>query len=94
MPRKAAHPRTAGRRTTLTLPAAALARAERLARTRNVNLSTLVGEALTEGLALQAATERSDEVLRAYQRAFAGLSETEIMTLDGIILDPVAKKKS
>jgi hypothetical protein len=38
------------RRTTLSLPAEPLDEAERIARTRHVNLSVVVGEALTEGL--------------------------------------------
>ena len=60
------------RRTTLTLPADALTQAQRIASARKVNLSTVIAEALHEGLRLQTATERSEEVLSAYKKAFSG----------------------
>ena len=41
---------SAKRRTTLTLPADSLRQAERIARARKVNLSTVVAEALSNGL--------------------------------------------
>ena len=76
------------RRTTLTLPADSLAQAERIARARRVNLSTVISEALSAGLRLDAAAQRSDQVLKAYQTAFAGFSNEEMSILDGIILEP------
>ncbi|MBZ5623283.1 MAG: type II toxin-antitoxin system CcdA family antitoxin [Acidobacteriia bacterium] len=79
----------AKRRTTLTLPADSLTQAARIARTRKVNLSTVISEALSEGLRVQAATERSEEVLRAYRQAFGGFSEEELSILDGVLLEPV-----
>lgn len=75
------------RRTTLTLPADSLAHAERIARARNVNLSTVVAESLAEGLRLQADRERSEAVLAAYRQAFTGFSEEELLALDGVILE-------
>jgi post-segregation antitoxin (ccd killing protein) len=78
------------RRTTLTLPADSLTQAERIARARRVNLSTVISEALSEGLRLNAAAERREEVLKAYRSAFAGFSEEEISILDGVILAPEA----
>jgi post-segregation antitoxin (ccd killing protein) len=78
--------KSAKRRTTLTLPSDILAYAERIARARNVNLSTVIAEALAEGLRAQQAAERSDEVLRSYRRAFSGFSETEMLLLDGVLL--------
>jgi len=66
--------------------------AERIARLRNVTLSTVISEVLAEGLRLRSAVERSDRVLKAYQQAFAGFSEEEMMILDGIVLEPVAKR--
>ncbi|MCP5118489.1 MAG: hypothetical protein GY953_47360, partial [bacterium] len=65
------------RRTTLTLPADSLRRAERVARARSVSLSTVVSEALAEGLRMHAATERSEDVLNTYKRAFSGFTEEE-----------------
>jgi hypothetical protein len=56
------------RRTTLTLPAGLLAEAERIAHARKVNLSTVIAEALNDGLRLQVPTERSHEVLDRYKR--------------------------
>ncbi len=78
------------RRTTLTLPADSLTRAERVARARSVNLSTVVSEALAEGLRMQAATERSEEILNTYKRAFSGFTEEETAILDGVILEAKA----
>jgi hypothetical protein len=77
----------ASRRTTLTLPAESLRRAERIARARKVNLSAVVAEALEEGLRAQVAIERGEDVLDAYRRPFQGLSDEEVMLLDGIILE-------
>jgi hypothetical protein len=80
------------RRTTLTLPADSLTQAERIARARRVNLSTVVSEALSEGLKLQAAAERSEQVLNAYKKAFAGFSDDEMSILDGVILEPANRR--
>ena len=81
--------RSPKRRTTLTLPADALSDAERIARSRNVTLSTVIAEALTDGLQLRAAAKRGEQVLRAYEKAFAGFSAEELMVLDGIALEPL-----
>jgi post-segregation antitoxin (ccd killing protein) len=80
--------RSLKRRTTLTLPADALTQAERIARARKVNLSTVVAEALSEGLMRHTAAERGEEVLNTYKRAFGGFSDEEMNVLDGIILEP------
>jgi post-segregation antitoxin (ccd killing protein) len=80
--------RSLKRRTTLTLPADALTQAERIARARRVNLSTVVSEALSDGLRRQTAAERSEDVLNAYKKAFGGFSDHEMSLLDGIILEP------
>jgi post-segregation antitoxin (ccd killing protein) len=84
--------RSAKRRTTLTLPLDSLSRAQRIARSRNVNLSSVIAEALEEGLRVHAAAQRSEEVLKAYQQAFAGFSKEELMILDGIILEPASRR--
>jgi hypothetical protein len=76
------------RRTTLTLPADALTRAEQIARARKVNLSTVISEALSEGLQRHVAAERGEEILKTYKRAFGGFSDEEMQILDGIILEP------
>ena len=52
-------------RTTLTLPSDSLTKAKHIARARGVNLSTVISEALSEGLRLHEATKRSEEVLSA-----------------------------
>jgi post-segregation antitoxin (ccd killing protein) len=75
------------RRTTLTLPTDSLAQAERVARSRHVNLSTVVSEALSEGLKVYADAERSRQVLSSYQKAFSGFSAEELLALDGILLE-------
>jgi predicted nucleic acid-binding protein/post-segregation antitoxin (ccd killing protein) len=79
-------------RTTLTLPSDSLVKAKRIARARGVNLSAVVSEALAEGLRLHAATERSEEVLSAYRKAFSGFTEDEMSILDGIILEPSKRR--
>jgi post-segregation antitoxin (ccd killing protein) len=82
----------AKRRTTLTLPADSLTQAQRIARARKVNLSAVIAEALSEGLRVHAATERSEEVLNGYKKAFSGLSDEEVAILDGVILEPAARR--
>ncbi len=81
------------RRTTLTLPADSLIQAERIARARRVNLSIVISEALENGLRMHAAAERSQQVLNAYQKAFKGLSDEEVLLLDGIVLDPPGERR-
>jgi predicted nucleic acid-binding protein len=57
-----------------------------------VNLSTVIAEALSEGLRLQTAAERNEEVLESYKRAFSGFSDEEISILDGVILEPKSRR--
>jgi hypothetical protein len=84
---KQRHRSSAKRRTTLTLPADSLTQAERIARARKTTLSAVIAEALADGLRIHAAAERSEEVLSAYRKAFAGFSDQEMMLLDGIVLE-------
>jgi hypothetical protein len=58
-----------------------------------VNLSVIVAEALAEGLQKYAAAERAEQVVNAYRKAFAGLSPVEMAIVDGIILQPVKKRR-
>jgi len=57
-----------------------------------VNLSTVIAEALSEGLRLHEAAKRSEEVLNGYRKAFAGFSDEEMAILDGVILKPVGRR--
>lgn len=82
------------RRTTLTLPVDSLSQAERIASARNVNLSTVISEVLTEGLRSYNAAQRSEQVLDAYQRAFSRFTDDEMAILDGITLEPIGPRKS
>lgn len=75
-------------RTTVTLPAKSLREAHRIARARKVNLSTVIAEALSEGLRQQTAAERSEGVLEGYKKAFADFTDDEMAILDGVILEP------
>jgi hypothetical protein len=77
------------RRTTLTLPNDSLLQAEQIARFRKVNLSTVVSEALAEGLRLNSAAARSQQALVEYRNPFSGFSDDEMAILDGIILEPI-----
>ena len=83
----------AKRRTTLTLPADSPAQAERIARARKVNLSVVVSEALSDGLRMHTAAERSEQVLNAYKKAFIGFSDEEMMVLDGVVLEPAPRRR-
>ena len=74
------------RRTTETLPVDSLAQAEQIARTKRVNLSTVISEALAEGLRLHTVAERSEKVLQLYKNAFSHFSDEELLVLDGVIL--------
>jgi hypothetical protein len=76
------------RRTTLTLPADVLMQAQRMARAKRVNLGTVISEALSDGLRMRAAAERSNELLSAYKTAFSAFSDEEKIILDGLLLDP------
>jgi hypothetical protein len=80
------------RRTTLTLPVDALTQAERIARARKVNLSTVVSEAISEGLRVHSALERSEQIFNSYKKAFSGLTDDEMAILDGIILEPASRR--
>ena len=81
------------RRTTLTLPSASLDLAERIARERHLNLSSVVGEALQRGLREEEFTRRSESILQAYSNAFAGFSAEELLMLDGIVFEESAPEK-
>lgn len=75
------------RRTTLTLPAESLNQAQKIAHARRVNLSTVISEVIAEGLKLEVARSRSEEILACYRRAFSGFSEDELAILDGVMLE-------
>jgi len=79
------------RRTTLTLPADSLQELEKIARSRKVNLSTVVAEAVNEAASEHRARRRTAEVLESYRKAFAGFSAEELMILDGIMLESPGK---
>lgn len=87
---KRKNPNTAGakRRRTLTLGAETLLEAKRIATARGRTLNTVIAEALSEGLRYLAATERSQQVLKSYKRAFSSFSDQETLMLDGVMLEP------
>ena len=77
------------RRTTLTLPEACLEIAERIARERHLNLSSVVGEALKRGLYEEEQEQRSEAILHAYSKAFEGFSANELLLLDGVVSEEI-----
>jgi post-segregation antitoxin (ccd killing protein) len=79
--------RKATSRTTVTLPAASLEQARQVARARNVNLSTVVAEALAESLRQQDAARRPERILESYRQTFRGLTPKELLAVDGVILE-------
>ena len=84
--------RSSTRETPPTLPSDSLGEFERLALSQNVTLSAVIAKALTDGLQRGASAERGEQVLRAYEQAFAGFSEEDLMVLDGIALEPLPAK--
>ncbi len=90
MPRK---PAPAKRRTTLTLPADSLLQAQKIARSRRVNLSTVISEVVATGLQFENAKHRRTQVLENYRRAFTGFSPDELAILDGVILEPKPRRR-
>jgi hypothetical protein len=81
------------RRTTLTLPEECLELAERIARERHLNLSSVVGEALQRGLWEEEQAQRSEAIRHAYSKAFAGFSAAELLLLDGIVSEKLPPEK-
>ena len=82
------------RRTTLTLPASTLDTARRLANKRKVHLSVVVNEALEEGLRQKLALERAENFVERMSRAFTGLTEEELLLVNGIHLaEPKARRR-
>jgi hypothetical protein len=77
------------RRTTLTLPSDSLLQAQKIADSRQVNLSTVISEVVSVGLQLEGARHRRNQILENYRKAFTGFSEDELAILDGVILEPV-----
>ena len=86
MPRKQA---ALKRRTTLTLPSDSLLQAQKIAHSRQVNLSTVISEVVAAGLRLESARHRRNRILENYRTAFTGFSGDELAILDGVILEPV-----
>jgi hypothetical protein len=66
--------------------------AKEIARAKDLTLSTVVSEALSEGLRMNTAAERSKEVLNAYKSAFFDFLDEEMAILDGVILSCGAKR--
>ena len=83
---------TGKRRTTLTLPTDSLLQAQKIARTRHVNLSTVIAEVVSAGLEIENARQRSQQILDNYRTAFDGFSELDLMLIDGIVMEPVTAR--
>jgi hypothetical protein len=81
------------RRTTVTLRAAALNEAEEIARSRNVTVSSVINEGLDQYLRNRANAEQRWQAWRAYSESLRGFTEAELMTLDGIIMQPRRRRK-
>ncbi len=79
------HERPETVRTTISLPAASLAAAKRAAKSRNVNVSQVVAEALEESNKQRQTRERAGAIWARYQQMYAGFSDEEMMILNGII---------
>ena len=79
----------------MTLPVKALAAAERIAEKRKVSLSVVVSEALEKTLHAEAEAKREVErrmqAWEAGRRAFSGLTDEEMLLVNGIIMEPTDK---
>ncbi|MEK7755430.1 MAG: hypothetical protein AAB654_26130 [Acidobacteriota bacterium] len=83
--------RAQNRRTTLTLPDALLREAERLARNRRQTLSSAVAALLEHGLkSNDQAAGRPARVLEMWKKAFAPLTDEEMLLVDGVMLEEPA----
>ena len=61
--------------------------AERIARERHLNLSSVIGEALRRGLWEEEQAQRSEALVQAYSKAFANFSEDELLLMDGVVTE-------
>lgn len=83
------------RRTTVTLPTPLLRRAERVALSNHQTLSSAIAGLIEDGLRnRQSQMESGTQVLEAWKRAFANLTEDERMLVDGIILEDAGPMQS
>ena len=75
------------RRTTLTLPEELLQQAERLARRRHQTLSAVIAGLMHDALRnSDQGAERSARVLEMWKKAYAPLTEEEMLLVDGIVV--------
>lgn len=57
-----------------------------------MNVGIVIAEALADGLRLQTGAERAEQVIEGYTRAFSGFWDEEIAILNGVILEPRARR--
>jgi len=74
------------KRTTITLPADLLARAEILAEERNTTVSAIVAQAMEAGIGSLRRRERAQHAYDQLRTALVGLSEEEQLLVDGVRL--------
>jgi hypothetical protein len=75
----------------LTLPSALLEQEAHRARKKSQLEHCNLGGPL-QGLRTHAAVARSEQVLSAYQKAFKGFTAEELSFLDGVVLEPGARR--
>jgi len=63
----------------VTLPSDSRLQAQKIARSRQVNLSTVISEVVSAGLQLESARHRCNQILENYRTAFTGFSEPGAM---------------
>jgi len=54
-----------------------------------VTLSTVISEAISEGLRVNAPLKRRKQGFESWKKAFSGFTDDEIAILDGIMLEPI-----
>jgi hypothetical protein len=64
-----------------------------VARLRNVNVGTVIGEVLEQDRLNRAEAQRRVAAWNAYRESHLGLSEEQWMILDGFIVQPKAKRR-
>ena len=79
----------AKKRTTLTIPAEFLNRAEQIAKAEHVSVNTILIRAMERGLKQLRTPEMVERLLESQRRALEGLSEEELLWQQGIIMEPI-----
>jgi hypothetical protein len=77
------------RRTTVTLPAELIERAEKVAEAQHASLNSVLVTAIERGLPQVRTPEYVEQLLQDKRESLEGFTEWELLALQGIILEPI-----